>query len=70
LSFPHPKGEQVWVLAYHKDKSPAYIITSKAKNRDTYYFYEIAPDGSLKKLGKSRSAGALEEKYASRVVKE
>ena len=38
-------------------------MTSKKNNRDYYYLYEVAPDGSLNKLGRAKTPPDLEAKY-------
>ena len=52
------KSETRWVTAYDENYEVKYVITSN-KDRSTYYIY----DKNLKKLGSSKSPGALEEKF-------
>ena len=57
-----PKGEEIWV-SYHKaDGTTVAILTSKPA-RDFYFLYEVKPDNTLNKLGKSKSPTELEEKF-------
>lgn len=57
-----PKGEMAWMGYYDTSHKLRFLITSKANTREFYYLYEVI-DGTLKKLGKSRSPKELEEKY-------
>lgn len=57
-----PKGEKAWVSYQNSSGEEKFIITSKTNSRDTYYLYEVAPDG-LVKLGKGPSPTQLELKF-------
>ena len=57
-----PKGEFVWVGYNDKDGLLRFVMTSKS-TRDYYYMYAVNEDGTLTKLGKSKSPPDLESKY-------
>lgn len=57
-----PKGEKAWVSYQDFSGKEKFIITSKTNSRDTYYLYEVTPDG-LVKLGKGSSPTQLELKF-------
>lgn len=57
-----PKGEMAWIGYYDTSHNLKFLVTSKSNNRDFYFLYEVV-DGTLKKLGKSRSPKELEEKF-------
>lgn len=61
--YKYPKGEIRWVGYYNKDSELLYIMTSKEKDREFYFLYEAQPDGTFKKLGKSRNPTELEKKF-------
>jgi len=54
MTIRYPKGETIWVTYHNTDGVPIYFISSKP-SREIYYLYEIQPDGSIKKLQKSKS---------------
>lgn len=59
----YPKNEVTWVEYYTEEHVLKYIITSKP-NRETYFAYEVLPDGALKKLGSTtKNPKELEQKY-------
>lgn len=64
MKIKYPKGEIVWATYYNKDGVPAYLITSKPA-RDFYFLYGVSDDGTVNKLGKSKSPVELAEKYIS-----
>ena len=57
-----PKGERGWTCYYDKSGECIFLLTSKEKNRDFYYLYEVS-GGSLKKLGKARTPPELERQF-------
>lgn len=57
-----PRGETAWVNYKDKDGRVMFVLTSKAA-RDFYFMYRVCEDGSLTKLGKSKSPPDLEQKY-------
>lgn len=57
-----PKGEIAWMGYCDRSHNLKFLVTSKSNNRDFYFLYEVV-DGTLKKLGKSRSPKELEEKF-------
>lgn len=63
MKIKYPKGERVWVASYNEKNELQYIITSKESSREFYFLYEYLPDGTFKKLGKSRSPAGLEERF-------
>lgn len=56
------KGEKICVKYFKSNGEQVFVLTSKA-NSDYFFLYEVNPDGSMKKLGKSRSPTELEEKF-------
>ncbi len=61
--YKYPKGETRWVGYYNKAGELLYIITSKERDREFYFLYEVQPDGMFKRLGKSRNPTELEKKF-------
>ena len=62
MEIKYPKNETVWVSYRNIDGTVVAILTSK-RPRDYYYLYEVLDDGSVNKLGKSRSPIELEEMF-------
>lgn len=62
MSVKAPKGEIAWVGYYNREGDALFILTSKP-SRETYFLYEVQPDGALKKLGRAKEPPELEEKY-------
>ena len=57
-----PSKEKIWVLYRNTENNVVAVLTSKP-DRETYYLYQVCNDGSLVKLGKSKSPSELESKY-------
>lgn len=62
--YKYPKGEIRWVGYHNKAGELLYIMTSKEKDHEFYFLYEAQPDGTFKKLGKSRNPTELEKKFS------
>ena len=56
-----PSTEIEWTEYFNRDEMPIFLVTSK-ESRDFYFLYEIL-NGGFKRLGKTISPIALEEKY-------
>ena len=62
IKFKYPTKETPWVVLQASDGTPRYLITSRP-TRDLNYIYQINPDGTTTKLGRSNDPGELQEKY-------
>jgi hypothetical protein len=57
----YPKGEDVCVTCFNRDKEPLFLITNKP-NAKIFYIYEFVGN-ELIKLGKGSSPLELENKF-------
>ena len=58
-----PKCEEVWVIYANRKGKALFALTAKKNDRSNYLLYEVAEDGTMKKLGKSADPKTLEEKF-------
>lgn len=61
MKIKYPKGEIVWTL-YSVDCVPMFIMTSK-ESREFYFLYKVNEDGTVEKLGRSKTPTELEAKF-------
>ena len=59
----YPRGETALVGYYNSSGDRVFLLTER-QNKDGWFFlYEDQPDGTIKKLGRSKSPVELENKY-------
>lgn len=59
------RGEVIWERIYVRNNDEErfrFLITSD-KKRDTYFLYEVAEDGTTKKIHKARTPVQIWNKY-------
>ena len=63
--FKIDRGEVIWERIYvvsNGEEHCRFLITSD-KKRDTYFLYEVAEDGTAKKIHKARTPVQIWNKY-------
>ena len=48
---------------FNREGQRIFLLTSKERDRDWYYLYEVTNNTELKKLGRAHTPTELEEKY-------
>lgn len=57
--FGYPSDEVGKVGYYDKDGNRLFVITCKKNSSEYYFLYETQPDGTLKKIDKSKDPAIL-----------